>query len=261
LNASLHHGLTGLALVCGIMTLLWAVQLKTRNAGIVDVAWALSIPLLAVLYFVLGNAGAIPDILAVIMPLAWGLRLAWHIHRRGHGKPEEGRYADLRTSWGSDAAWKFFIFFQFQAVAGFIFSLPFLLVINDPSIALSKLQLAAIVLWFIACAGESISDRQLARFKADPAAKGKVCETGWWNYSRHPNYFFEWLIWVAIAVYALPAPAGYISLICPALMLFFLFKITGIPATEEQSLRTKGDAYRRYQQTTSVFIPWFKRNI
>jgi len=251
----------GLALVCGIMTLLWAVQLKTRNAGIVDVAWALSIPLLAVLYYGLGNVRlAAPEIMAVLMSLAWGLRLAWHIHRRGHGKPEEGRYADLRTSWGTNAAWKFFIFFQFQAVAGFIFSLPFLLVINDHAAALNAWQFIAVVLWLIAYAGESLSDRQLARFKADPASKGKVCEYGLWNYSRHPNYFFEWLIWVAFALFALTSPYGWIAIICPALMLFFLFKITGIPATEEQALRTRGDAYRRYQQTTSVFVPWFKRN-
>ena len=82
---------------------------------------------------------------------------------------------------------------------------------------------------------------------------------GLWNYSRHPNYFFEWLIWVAWAVFALGSPFGWIAIGCPLLMLYFLFRLTGIPATEAQALRSKGEAYREYQRSTSAFIPWFKR--
>jgi len=81
-----------------------------------------------------------------------------------------------------------------------------------------------------------------------------------WNYSRHPNYFFEWLIWVAFALFALGSPYGYLGLVSPLLMLFFLFRVTGIPATEAQALRTKGEDYKQYQQTTSAFVPWFRRN-
>jgi steroid 5-alpha reductase family enzyme len=81
-----------------------------------------------------------------------------------------------------------------------------------------------------------------------------------WRYSRHPNYFFEWLIWMAFTLFALSSPYGYLALVSPILILFFLFRVTGIPATEAQALRTKGDDYRQYQQTTSVFVPWFPRN-
>jgi steroid 5-alpha reductase family enzyme len=107
----------------------------------------------------------------------------------------------------------------------------------------------------VALVGEWVADRQLAAFKADPNNRGRVCRAGLWRYSRHPNYFFEWLVWVAYFVFALPSPWGWLSALSPLLMLFFLFRITGIPATEEQSLRSRGAEYREYQRTTSVFFP------
>ena len=95
--------------------------------------------------------------------------------------------------------------------------------------------------------------------QADPATKGRVCSVGLWRYSRHPNYFFEWLIWVSFFFFALPAPWGWTTILCPALMLFFLLRVTGIPYTEEQSLRSRGLAYRQYQRSTSAFVPWFPK--
>ena len=250
-----------------VMVALWLVQRKTNNAGIVDVGWSSTVPLLTLFYFVmLDGASSTRSIITLVMALLWGGRLAVHIHRRGHGKPEDARYADLRISWGRHFQWKLFIFFQVQAVAAVIFSLPFLIPILKGVVeksggpdALNGIELTGVTIWLLAWLGEGAADRQLNRFKADPANRGKVCEAGWWNYSRHPNYFFEWLIWVGLAVFCWSAPSGYIALVCPLLMLFFLFKITGIPATEEQALKSKGEAYRRYQQTTSAFIPWFKK--
>jgi len=99
----------------------------------------------------------------------------------------------------------------------------------------------------------------MKRFKSDPANKGRVCDTGLWHYSRHPNYFFEFLVWVGFAIASLDTPHGWITLLCPVLMYYFLTKITGIPLTEEYALKSKGDAYREYQRTTSAFIPWFRK--
>jgi len=106
-----------------------------------------------------------------------------------------------------------------------------------------------------------VADAQLAKFKRIAANRGKVCRVGLWNYSRHPNYFFEWLVWVAWALFALPSPAGYVGLIGPVLMFYFLFRVTGIPATEAQALRSRGEEYRRYQETTSAFVPWFHKKV
>ena len=195
------------------------------------------------------------------MAVCWGGRLVWHIHKRACGKPEDTRYTELRRVWGKQAQLKLFVFFQFQAVAAVIFCFPFFITILNHNKTIATLELIGFGVCLLAWIGESTADRQLARFKRDPSFKGKVCEMGWWNYSRHPNYFFEWLIWVAIAIFAWSSPHGYWALICPILMLFFLFKVTGIPATEEQSLKSKGDAYRLYQKTTSSFIPWPKRSV
>jgi steroid 5-alpha reductase family enzyme len=110
-----------------------------------------------------------------------------------------------------------------------------------------------------AITGEALADAQLAAFKRDAANRGRVCEAGLWRYSRHPNYFFEWLIWVAYFVFAVGSPWGWVALIGPASILYLLLRVTGIPMTEEQSLRSRGDAYRRYQRTTSAFIPWLPK--
>jgi steroid 5-alpha reductase family enzyme len=140
-----------------------------------------------------------------------------------------------------------------------LLSLPALIVALSPAQHISVLEIAGLATWAAGLAGEATADRQLHRFKADRARAGRVCTVGLWRYSRHPNYFFEWLVWVGYALYALGSPFGWVALTCPLLMLYFLFRVTGIPATEAQALRTRGEDYRRYQQTTSRFVPWFPR--
>jgi steroid 5-alpha reductase family enzyme len=114
-------------------------------------------------------------------------------------------------------------------------------------------------LWLLAMLGESAADAQLNRFRSDPANKGKTCRVGLWNYSRHPNYFCEWLVWVAYFIYALGSPGGWMAVYAPALMYLFLTKVTGIKATEEHAVRSRGEDYREYQRTTNAFFPWFVR--
>jgi len=119
----------------------------------------------------------------------------------------------------------------------------------------------AVILWFGGLIGESISDHQLNSFKKDPKNKGKLCDQGLWGYSRHPNFFFEWTMWVAYFVFALGSLHGWVAIITPACMLFLLLKVTGIPIIEKESLKRRGEVYRRYQKTTSMFIPLPKRAI
>jgi len=104
-----------------------------------------------------------------------------------------------------------------------------------------------------------MADQQLARFRADPSNKGQVCDVGLWHYSRHPNYFFEWLHWFSYPLIAFGTPLSWIAWLGPVVMLIFLYRITGIPYTEKQALKSRGDAYRRYQETTSPFVPWKKK--
>ena len=140
-----------------------------------------------------------------------------------------------------------------------IFSLPFLLAAWR-EMPLRELDFAGLAIAALALAGESLADRQMKRFKADAANKGRVCEAGLWRFSRHPNYFFEFAFWVGIFVASIDTPRGWLTVVCPLLMYYILTRVTGIPLTEEYAVKSKGDAYREYQRTTSAFVPWFRKS-
>jgi len=249
----------GAALVAAVMLAAWTRHLRTGNAGIVDVAWSANIALLAMLYAALGSGLPVRRLLVALMGGIAGSRLALHILQRGRGKPEDGRYRTLRREWGGNIALKFLYFFLFQGALDLFLGIPFLLAAINETPGIARLEWAGVALWMIAIAGETSADRALEHFKAKPANRGKTCREGLWRFSRHPNYFFEWLVWIAYAVFALASPWGWIALACPALMLYFLLRVTGIPATEAQALKSRGDDYRQYQRTTSAFVPWFPR--
>ncbi len=252
--------LGGTALVVGLMLVLWLLHFPLRNAAIVDVGWTLSLMVLAIFYAVRGPGWEPRNLLMAVMVSLWALRLGGHLFlTRVWGAEEEGRYKQLRKEWKTWIGLKFLAFFLAQGVLDVVLSLPFLLVCLDPTPGFTGLQVAAVFLWLLGLVGEGTADAQLAAFKRE-AAHGSVCQRGLWNYSRHPNYFFEILTWMGFGLFALPAPHGWMGLLSPVLIAYFILRVTGIPATEQQALRSKGEAYRRYQETTSVLVPWFKRD-
>ncbi|MEP7352228.1 MAG: DUF1295 domain-containing protein, partial [Acidobacteriota bacterium] len=247
----------GAASVMTMMLLLWLIHLKTGNASVVDPGWAGGLALIAVIYANMAD-GYRPRVLLIAgMAVIWGLRLALYLlFTRVIGHPEEGRYVELRRTWGTNIWLKFLVFFEFQAVLSVLLSGPFLLAMQNPSQGIHWLEWTGAAVWLIAFVGEAMADSQLNSFKQNPANKGKTCRAGLWGYSRHPNYFFEWLHWFAYVLMGIGGPYCYLAWLCPAMMLYFLFRVTGIPATEAQALRTKGDDYREYQRTTNAFVPW-----
>jgi steroid 5-alpha reductase family enzyme len=250
----------GAASVGALMLLLWLIHLRTGNAAIVDAGWAGGLALLGMLYALLGGGFWLRTAMLGAMTGIWGIRLAVYLlTTRIIGHPEEGRYQELRRKWKTNIPFKFLMFYEFQAVLGVVLGIPFLMASRNTDPTISPLEWAAVALWMLALAGEAAADAQLNAFKSDPSNKGHTCQVGLWHYSRHPNYFFEWLIWMAFALYALASPGGYWGLISPALILYFVLRVTGIPATEAQALRSRGEEYRRYQQTTSAFVPWFPK--
>jgi steroid 5-alpha reductase family enzyme len=252
--------LIGGAGTAALMLGLWIVQRRTGNAGIVDVGWAAAVGSMAILSAVAGAGDPARRLVLGTMGGLWGLRLATHLLvDRVLGKPEEGRYRELRRHWQQHLQWKLLGFFELQAVAVVLLSLPFLLGTANPSPFPGVGDLLAIALFATGWLGEWTADRQLRAFKADPASSGRTCRRGLWRYSRHPNYFFEWVIWCSFALGASGAPAGWLAWVAPAIMLVLLVWVTGIPPTEQQALRSRGDDYRRYQRETSPFVPWFPR--
>jgi steroid 5-alpha reductase family enzyme len=237
------------------MVALWAYARHVRNYAWVDAGWSLSFTVAVVLWVTLFDVPAAAWPLAAMIA-AWSLRLGVHLLRdRIVGHPEEGRYVELRKRWGDGA---FFVFYQAQALLAAVLAIAMVVPFagapagGGPDV----LRFLAIGLFGFALGFEAIADAQLARWKADPAHRGQVCDVGLWRWSRHPNYFGEWLVWVSYLLYALAWPLGWLAALGPALMFASIWKVTGIPATEAQALRSRGDAYRRYQARTSAFVPW-----
>ena len=253
--------LSGLVLSSVLMIGVWLIAVRCRNAGFVDVAWALGFAPMALLYRIFADGEPIRQNLITLMVIVWSVRLGFHLLRRvmSHHPEEDGRYRELRQAVTGHEHFFFFWFFQAQALLLSILSIPVLLSNFDTRVHLEISDCLGFGIWLVGICGESLADRQLAVFNAYPANHRKVCCIGLWRYSRHPNYFFEWLVWVAYFFFAFPAPWGWTTVFAPVVMLFFLLRVTGIPFTEQQSLRSRGDAYREYQRTTSPFVPWFPK--
>ncbi len=251
--------LFGLLLMMATMTITWLIQLKNKNAGLVDITWSYNFAFLAYLFFIFSEGFYDRKVLIASMVFIWSVRLGTYLYQRNVGKPEDARYAKLREDWGANANFKMLQFFYLQGLLNVVLAFPILLIMQNKLEDLHWVEYVGFGLWLIAIIGESLSDWQLARFKKNPENKGKICDVGFWHYSRHPNYFFEWMIWVSFFVMALGSTWGITAILSPILILHFLLNMTGIPATEEHMLRTRGKAFEDYKNTTSAFIPLPKR--
>ncbi len=236
----------------------WLAADRINNASIVDAIWALSLGIPVLIYVSYQNGSNNRKIILLSMALIWSLRLGIHLARRiyAHHPEEDSRYKILREQWKENSNRNFLIIFLINSTLVFLLSLPFYFSsqLDAPLQLLEWIGLAIFIIGFI---GESMADQQLAKFRKRRGG-GKICNIGLWNYSRHPNYFFEAVIWIGIYLFCAASPGGIFTIHAPLLMIFLLTKVTGIPPTERSLLKSRGDAYREYQQTTSAFIPWFK---
>ena len=239
-----------------VMSWGWAWQRRRQNIGIVDVLWAKSVAAAALILACLGEGAALPRLALALMGGLWGTRLALHLWRRVRSEDEDGRYRYLRDHWHGHQG-KIYGFFLAQAGLVVLFALPFVAVATNPRSDAVGWAIAAATVWVLAVGGEALADWQLARFRAEPANKGKTCRTGLWRYSRHPNYFFEWLHWFAYVLLAVGSPLWWLAWLGPLLMYVFLRWLSGVPYTEKQALRSRGEDYRQYQRSTSMIFPWF----
>jgi len=243
-------------LMAVVMTGVWLWQRKSGEADAVDLAWTAGLGATAVLYAA-GLADGLVERRALVAALAvvWSGRLAYHLLKRVRTPGEDGRYTQLRAEWGADASRRLFRFFQYQALSVPLIGGHFMLAMLHPAGSLRAWDLLGAAVVILSVAGEASADRQLEAWRNDPANRGRTCRTGLWRYSRHPNYFFEWLHWCGYSVIAIGAPWWPATLIVPGIMYVLVRFVTGIPPTEAQSVRSRGDDYRRYQQTTNAFFP------
>lgn len=264
-----------LLLVCGglfagaalAMTAAWWLSEKTGRSGWADTIWSFAVGVLgaiAALVPLSGDALSAHPVLVALMAAFWSLRLGVHIARRTATGPEDARYAWLRRQWGENASSRLFWFLQIQAAAAFLLAGCIGLAAHRPG-PLDAGDMLGVVLMILAIAGEGLADRQLRRFKSDPSNRGRVCDSGLWALSRHPNYFFEWLGWCAYVAMGVDLsggyPAGWLVVVGPAFMYWLLVHVSGIPPLEAHMERSRGAAFADYRRRVSAFWPWPSRSI
>jgi steroid 5-alpha reductase family enzyme len=251
------------AFVASSALMAFAASMQRRDGrwGWADVFWTFGTGLLgAALALVPAVSDSAPGRrwLVALLALLWALRLGSHILTRTlYGAPD-ARYAKLDREWGENARTRMFWFLQVQAASVALLALVMFAAAQAPRSAFDWRDVIGALILLVAIGGEALADRQIKRFAHDPANKGKVCDTGLWRYSRHPNYFFEWLGWLAYPIIGLGLttyPWGLLTLLAPALMYWLLVHVSGIPPLEEHMRKTRPDAFAAYAARTSLFVP------
>ena len=245
-----------------LMAALWLLERRLHNLALADVGWCYGLALVVLWYAMTVSGEPARRLLVCGMIVLYAARLGTHVLTdRLWGTSEDGRYGALREQWGEQGPFRRFWYFQLQAAAIVWFSLPPLVVMQNPHPPFHLLELLGVLLWMVAVAGEAVADWQLASFRRQPWNRDRVCREGLWYYSRHPNYFFEWLHWWSYVVMGLASPLGNwgLTLIGPLTMGWALLKVTGVPWTETQTMKSRGEEYVTYRRTTNAFIPWFPR--
>ncbi|SON55637.1 putative membrane protein [Hartmannibacter diazotrophicus] len=262
----------GLALLlavglCGSMTLAWAIATRTGQSGWIDAIWSFAVGIFGVVAALVPIASdeiSPRQWLVAALVAVWSIRLGGHIARRSMHGGDDPRYRKLKEEWGDRQRSRLFWFLQIQAAVGLVLAVA-LAIAARRSGALDIGDWLGVVIFAAAIGGEAVADRQLARFRSDPANRGEVCTAGLWGMTRHPNYFFEWLVWAAYVPIATGFSdidgLGLLVLSAPALMYWLLVHVSGIPPLEEHMLASRGEAFARYQASVNAFWPGPKRSI
>lgn len=240
------------------MCVVWIVYRILKNPSVVDTSWSIGLMVSGLIY--LWSIPPTPrSILISILLILWAFRLGgFLLYTRILQGHRDKRYSELANHWKINQALGFFLNFQLQGLLIFIISLIFLFISNTNNSSLNLTDAIAMVIVIIGIVGESLADLQLSQFKR--RQQGALCNTGLWGYSRHPNYFFDWVTWLGFTVFAFQSPKGYLGTVSLLTLYLIFTQITG-PLTERGSVKSRGQKYIDYQKQTSMFFPWFKRTI
>ena len=253
---ALLFSLVNLFIVLALLTLLWVVSVRIKDASIIDIAWGPACATPALFTFLrLETPGPRAALLTTLVCL-WALRLAIYLGWRNLGHGEDVRYQKMREAQGSDAAfarWSLPAVYWLQGFVAWFVSLPVQWGQIDGG-AVGLLAWIGVAVFLIGLGFETIGDMQLAAFKAKPANKGKLMTGGLWAWTRHPNYFGDAAVWIGLTLIALESPLGVYTILSPIVMAYFLVKISG-KALTERMMEKKYPEYADYKVRTSGFIP------
>lgn len=246
--------LTSAAVIVAVVFVTWVISVLLRDASVIDPVWPLGFVAVAVTALVAGDGDQGRRILMLVLVGIWGLRLSAYLVWRNAGKGEDFRYAAMRERRGRNF-WivSLVTVFLLQGVLMWVVSLPVQLS-AIPDRGLGWLAIAGAVVWAAGLAFEAVGDAQLARFRANPANRGRVLDTGLWRYTRHPNYFGDFLVWWGIFLIAAESGAGAWGFIGPVLMTVLLVKVSGAGLLEKDIVGRR-PGYADYVRRTSGFIP------
>ncbi len=245
-----------------VMAFAWLVQQRSGNSGWVDVFWTFGVALVAIataIVWQVAETNGVRFILVISMTTLWALRLGGYIVMRTKDIADDPRYAKLSADWGARAPFNMFWLLQFQALASVPLCLAIVLAALNPAPTFAILDVFGVLLFVAGISGSAIADQQLRHFKGRPDASGQICDVGLWSLSRHPNYFFEWLVWCAYPLLAVSFaggwPWGWLAFAAPILMYVLLNNVSGIPPLEAHMTAKYGEKYLSYQRRTSAFFP------
>jgi steroid 5-alpha reductase family enzyme len=242
--------------ILALMTLVWLASLVKRDASIVDVFWGLGFAVVGWVYYSLGGGQTLRGGLVVALVTVWALRLSLYILWRNRGQGEDYRYQEMRERHrASFPLWSLFFVFWLQGLLLWVISMPLHQAQAPEPGSLQPLDVLGLVLFVVGFAFEAGGDWQLARFKANPANRGRVLDRGLWRYTRHPNYFGDAVVWWGFFCFAAATPGGWWTVLSPILMTVLLMRVSGVTLLEKRLEETK-PAYRRYAEETSTFFPW-----
>jgi steroid 5-alpha reductase family enzyme len=244
-----------------LFTVAWSWARLCNNYSIVDAFWAGGLAITGLIFLLLPGIWTLKKYSIALLFACWSIRLTWHLtYRIAKAHPhEDRRYLALREAWNKNEPLFSFLFFQAQALSVVFLTLPFLFIGRNQNPQWNMVELVGVFFLAMSILGEALADQQLASFIKNRHSSLDICQKGLWYYSRHPNYFFEMVIWISFYLIAWGSPWGWTTFYAPATIIFLLLKVTGIPPAEASSLRSKGEAYKRYQETTSILIPWFPK--
>lgn len=252
--------LPGFLVVMAMMTLLWVVSVVIKNASIVDLFWGTGFVVLAAYYFWQTMGWETRKLILLVLVVIWGLRLSIYLSWRNIGKGEDFRYQQFREKYGVYRYWwvSFFQVFLLQGVLMWLISAPLLgAQYSNTHPKLNVLDGLGMLLWLIGFIFEAGGDFQLARFKANPQNKGKVLDTGFWKYTRHPNYFGDACVWWGYGLICLGG-GSYVPVYGSLLMTALIIRVSGVFLLE-RSLKETKPQYADYISRTSTFFPWFPK--
>ncbi len=249
--------LTGLVAVLVAQTLLWLLSLSLRDASIVDPFWGPGFALATLAYYVADGRHTARGTLALALVTLWAARLGLHLLARNRRSGEDPRYAAMRDRYGERFGRVSLVrVFWLQGLILWIVSAPLLAAVRSEG-AIGLWGVLGAVVFMVGLACEAVADRQLERFRADPANAGRVLDTGLWRYSRHPNYFGDATVWWGLWILA-AGGGGLWTAFAPLAMTFLLLRVSGVPLLEK-SLETSRPGYAEYVRRTSAFVPWWPK--